>query len=174
MLNLEYPDFEKISLDELELKLSEPIKKINIRGKKKEFFTKAGKVLSIILPIEPNTGSSNQQFNALWLSPDEWLVYFNENNNTHTGSAINKSDLIINIGVDQMMSHSPWPKNKKKIIEIISSNQNKTISNDPLITYSGNIKEILKNLVNNITSEGWNVDEFKNINKKLDNRSICN
>ena len=76
MLNLEYPNFEKKSLDELELKLSEPIKKINIRGKKKEFFTKAGKILSIILPIEPNTGSSNQQFNALWLSPDEWLVYF--------------------------------------------------------------------------------------------------
>ena len=81
MFNLEYPNFEKKSLDDLELKLSEPIKKINIRGKKKEFFTKAGEILSIILPIEPNTGSSNQQFNALWLSPDEWLVYFNEDNN---------------------------------------------------------------------------------------------
>ena len=81
MLNIEYPNFEKKSLDDLELKLSEPIKKINIRGKKKEFFTKAGKILAIILPIEPNTGSSNQQFNALWLSPDEWLVYFNEENN---------------------------------------------------------------------------------------------
>ena len=81
MLNPEYPNFEKKSLDDLDLALSEPIKKINIRGKKKEFFTKAGKILSIILPIEPNTGSSNQQFNALWLSPDEWLVYFNEDNN---------------------------------------------------------------------------------------------
>ena len=81
MLNIEYPNFDKKSFDDLELKLSEPIKKINIRGKKKEFFTKAGKILSIILPIEPNTGSSNQQFNALWLSPDEWLVYFNEDNN---------------------------------------------------------------------------------------------
>ena len=40
MLNLEYPNFEKKSLDELELKLSEPIKKINIRGKKKEFLQK--------------------------------------------------------------------------------------------------------------------------------------
>ena len=81
MLNIEYPNFEKKSLYDLELKLSEPIKKINIRGKKKEFFTKAGKILSIILPIEPNTGSSNQQFNALWLSPDEWLIYYNEENN---------------------------------------------------------------------------------------------
>ena len=81
MLNTEYPNFEKKSLDDLELSLSEPIKKINIRGKKKEFFTKIGKNLSIILPIEPNTSSSNQQFNALWLSPDEWLVYFKEEDN---------------------------------------------------------------------------------------------
>ena len=81
MLNPEYPNFEKKSLDDLDLALSEPIKKINVRGKKKEFFTKVGKILSIILPIEPNTSSSNQQFNALWLSPDEWLVYFNEENN---------------------------------------------------------------------------------------------
>ena len=51
MLNPEYPNFEKKSLDDLDLSLSEPIKKINIRGKKKEFFTKVGKILSIILPI---------------------------------------------------------------------------------------------------------------------------
>ena len=37
MLNTEYPNFEKKSLDDLELSLSEPIKKINIRGKRKEF-----------------------------------------------------------------------------------------------------------------------------------------
>ena len=43
MLNLEYPNFEKKSLDELELKLSEPIKKINIRGKKKGVFYKSRK-----------------------------------------------------------------------------------------------------------------------------------
>ena len=57
MLNPEYPNFEKNTLDDLDLVLFEPIKKINIRGKKKEFFTKVGKILSIILPIEPNTSS---------------------------------------------------------------------------------------------------------------------
>ena len=77
MLNQEYPKFEKGSFEGLEISLSEPIVKINLRGKKKEFFTKIGKILSIILPIEPNTSSSNQQYNTLWLSPDEWLVYFN-------------------------------------------------------------------------------------------------
>ena len=40
MLNIEYPNFEKKSLDDLELKLSEPIKKINIRGKKRNFLQK--------------------------------------------------------------------------------------------------------------------------------------
>jgi len=34
MLNPEYPNFEKESLDDLDLALTEPIKKINIRGKK--------------------------------------------------------------------------------------------------------------------------------------------
>ena len=106
-------------------------------------------------------------------SENNWLgviTDFNENNNTHTGSAINNSDLIINVGVDQMMTHSPWPKNKKKIIEIISTQQNKTISNDPMITYSGDIKEILKSLINNVTSKGWDTEEFKNINNKLKSR----
>ena len=77
MLNKEYPKFEKGSFEDIEISLIEPIVKINLRGKKKEFFTKIGKILSIILPIEPNTSSSNQQYNTLWLSPDEWLVYFN-------------------------------------------------------------------------------------------------
>ena len=77
MLNKEYPKFEKSSFEGIEFSLSEPNVKINLRGKKKEFFTKIGKILSIILPIEPNTSSSNQQYNTLWLSPDEWLVYFN-------------------------------------------------------------------------------------------------
>ncbi|MFL2677358.1 MAG: thiamine pyrophosphate-binding protein [Dehalococcoidia bacterium] len=106
-------------------------------------------------------------------SKNNWLgvmTDFNENNNTHTGSAINNSDLIINVGVDQMMTHSPWPKNKKKIIEIISTQQNKTISNDPMITYSGDIKEILKSLINNVNSKGWDTEEFKNINNKLKSR----
>ena len=77
MLKQEYPKFEKGSFEGIEISLSEPIVKINLRGKKKEFFTKIGKILSIILPNEPNTSSSNQQYNTLWLSPDEWLVYFN-------------------------------------------------------------------------------------------------
>ena len=79
MFNIEYPKLEKKSFNGLELTINEPKTKINLRGKKKDFFTKAGKILSLILPIEANTSSSNEKFNALWLSPDEWLIYFDDN-----------------------------------------------------------------------------------------------
>ena len=79
MLNIEYQKLEKKSFNGLELKINEPKTKINLRGKKKDFFTKAGKILSLILPTEANTSSSNEKFNALWLSPDEWLIYFDDN-----------------------------------------------------------------------------------------------
>tara|TARA_Y100001970_G_scaffold118395_1_gene146965 strand:+ start:95 stop:643 length:549 start_codon:yes stop_codon:yes gene_type:complete len=78
MLNIEYQKLEKKSFNGLELKINEPKTKINLRGKKKDFFTKAGKILSLILPTEANTSSSNEKFNALWLSPDEWLLYFDD------------------------------------------------------------------------------------------------
>ena len=78
MLNIEYPKLEKKSFNGLELTINEPKNKINLRGKKKDFFTKAGKILSLILPTEANTSSSNEKFNALWLSPDEWLIYFDD------------------------------------------------------------------------------------------------
>ena len=78
MLNCEYPKFEKKSINDFDLSINEPKTKINLRGNKKDFFTKAGKILSLILPTEANTNSSNEKFNALWLSPDEWLLYFDE------------------------------------------------------------------------------------------------
>ena len=126
MLNQEYPKFEKGSFEGLEISLIEPIVKINLRGKKKEFFTKIGKNLSIILPIEPNTSSSNQQYNTLWLSPDEWLVYFNgedrqlfhnlfnEISKLNFGSVVDVSDQWICINIkgnksfDLLSSGSPF------------------------------------------------------------------
>ena len=126
MLNQEYPKFEKGSFEGLEISLSEPIVKINLRGKKKEFFTKIGKILSIILPIEPNTSTSNQQYNTLWLSPDEWLVYFkgedrqlfdnlfNEISKLNFGSVVDVSNQWICINIkgnktfDLLSSGSPF------------------------------------------------------------------
>ena len=132
MLNQEYPKFEKHSFEGLEFSLSEPITKINLRGKKKEFFTKIGKMLSIILPIEPNTSSSNQLFSTMWLSPDEWLVYFNgedkqlfkslfdEISKFNFGSIVDVSDQWICINIkgiktfDLLSSGSPFNFNNFK------------------------------------------------------------
>ncbi len=132
MLNQEYPKFEKGSFEGLEISLSEQIVKINLRGKKKEFFTKIGKILSIILPIEPNTSSSNQQYSTLWLSPDEWLVYFNgedrqlfnnlfnEISKLNFGSVVDVSNQLICINIkgnktfDLLSSGSPFDFNDFK------------------------------------------------------------
>ena len=66
-----------------DIKISEvePILKINLRGKDRDFITKIGKELSIIPPTDPNTSSGNKDLNLLWLSPDEWLVYSNDKTN---------------------------------------------------------------------------------------------
>ena len=69
-----------IKYNDLTISVVESITKINLRGKKRDFITKVGKSLSIIPPTEPNTSSSNESSNVLWLSPDEWMVYENENN----------------------------------------------------------------------------------------------
>ena len=84
MLDIKLPEFEKKVYPDLELSLLEPSYKINLRGKNREFFTKAGKLLSIMLPIESNTSANIKNINALWLSPDEWLIYSNDKTNLET------------------------------------------------------------------------------------------
>ena len=75
MLNINYPKIEKKEFPELELNLVEPTHKLNLRGKNRDFFTKAGKILSIMLPTESNTSATIKSISALWLSPDEWIIY---------------------------------------------------------------------------------------------------
>ena len=69
---------EEINKDELTVKEISPIMKINLRGKKRDFFTNIGKNLNMILPTEANTSTTSDQLTAIWLSPDEWLVVSNE------------------------------------------------------------------------------------------------
>ena len=75
MLNINYPKIEKKEFTNLELNLVEPMNKLNLRGKSRDFFTKVGKILSIVLPVESNTSATIKNISALWLSPDEWMVY---------------------------------------------------------------------------------------------------
>ena len=77
MLNFINPIMDTKEYSEIKISEVEPILKINLRGKNRDFITKIGKELSIIPPVDPNTSSSNEKLNLLWLSPDEWLLYSN-------------------------------------------------------------------------------------------------
>jgi len=78
MLNFITPIMDTKDYSEIKVSEIEPILKINLRGKNREFITKIGKQLSIIPPLDPNTSSSNGKLNLLWLSPDEWILYSND------------------------------------------------------------------------------------------------
>ena len=70
MLNLETSIQENKSYNNLAISEVEPIIKINLRSKKREFSAKIGKILSIIPPVESNMSSINDNYSLLWLSPD--------------------------------------------------------------------------------------------------------
>ena len=77
---------ENKNYNDLIIKEIVPIMKLNIRGKKREFLSTVGKTLNMILPIEANTSSSSEKLTAIWLSPDEWMIFSNnitekDNNN---------------------------------------------------------------------------------------------
>ena len=55
------------------------------------------------MPNEANTSSRSDQLTALWLSPDEWMIYSNEpyaqNTNTYeTEKLLNKNISKLNLG----------------------------------------------------------------------------
>ena len=57
------------------------IKKLNLRGsqKDKEFLSNIGSILEVEIPVEPNTKIQNKNFQIVWLSPNEWLINFFNN-----------------------------------------------------------------------------------------------
>ena len=77
MLNYNSTIKENKTYADLTIKVVEHIMKINIRGKKKEFFTNADKILNIILPTELNISSSSEKLTSFCLSPDEWMIVSN-------------------------------------------------------------------------------------------------
>ena len=127
MLNFNTPIIDTKEYFEIKISAVEPIIKINLRGKNRDFITKIGKELSIITPIDPNTSSSNEKLNLLWLSPDEWFLYsndkielndanlledklFNEISKVKLGSVTNVSDHWIMINL-----------NGTKVFELLSA-----------------------------------------------------
>ena len=93
MLNYHNISKDEINYNGLSVREISPVMKLNLRGKKREFFTSVGKHLDMILPTEANTSSSSSKLTSIWLSPDEWMVVSNEIIKKDT----NKYDFIENL-----------------------------------------------------------------------------
>ena len=78
MLSYNSPINNDMEYNDISVKEVSPIMKLNLRGKKREFFTTVGKHLDMILPTEANTSSSSSKLTSIWLSPDEWMIISNE------------------------------------------------------------------------------------------------
>ena len=94
---------EQISVQDLQIKEVKPIMKLIVRGKKREFISAVGKSLNILLPTESNTSTQSDKLTAVWLSPDEWMIFSNEpideNTNIYeTEELLNKNISKINLG----------------------------------------------------------------------------
>jgi len=103
MLNYNQPIKENKNYTDLTIKEIAPVMKLNIRGKKREFFTNAEKILNMLLPKEANTSSATDQLTSIWLSPDEWMIVSNntidkDNNNYELENSLFSSISKNNIG----------------------------------------------------------------------------
>ncbi len=90
-------------IQDLQMKEIKPIMKLIIRGKKREFISAIGKSLNILLPTEANTSTQSDKLTAVWLSPDEWMIYSNEpvdknTNNYDTEEILNNNISKLNLG----------------------------------------------------------------------------
>ena len=103
MLNYNQTLPEETSLQDLQMKEIKPIMKLIVRGKKREFISAVGKSLDILLPIESNTSTQSDKLTALWLSPDEWMIFTNEpvpedTNNYETERLLYQNVSKLNLG----------------------------------------------------------------------------
>jgi sarcosine oxidase subunit gamma len=90
-------------IQDLQMKEVKPIMKLIIRGKKRDFISAVGKSLNILLPTESNTSTQSDKLTAVWLSPDEWMIYSNEpvdekTNNYETENLLNNNISKLNLG----------------------------------------------------------------------------
>jgi len=80
MLNFNTEITEKYSIINFSMEEKSPIGKINLRGniENKDFVSKVGKILGIILPKEACSTSMKEKITSLWFGPNEWLIVSNE------------------------------------------------------------------------------------------------
>jgi len=103
MLNYNQSLPKEILLQDLQMREVKPIMKLIVRGKKREFISAIGKSLNILLPNESNTSTQSDKLTALWLSPDEWMIFsngpVNENTNNYEIEELLKNNIAkLNLG----------------------------------------------------------------------------
>jgi len=103
MLNYNQALDKDTLLQDLQMKEVKPIMKLIVRGKKREFISAIGKSLNILLPLEANTSTQSDKLTALWLSPDEWMIFSNQpvdksTNKYETEELLNKNISKLNLG----------------------------------------------------------------------------
>ena len=103
MLNYNQALTENKSYQDLQIKEIKPIMKLIIRGKKREFMSAVGKSLNMLLPTMANTSTQSEKLSALWLSPDEWMIFSNKtvdltSNNYETEELLKDKISKLNIG----------------------------------------------------------------------------
>ena len=80
MLNFISPIAESHTYNNFSMKEKTPVAKINLRGdiENREFGSKVGKALGIILPKESCSTSTKEKITCMWLGPNEWLLVSND------------------------------------------------------------------------------------------------
>ncbi len=100
MLNYNQVLTKDVLLQDLQMKEVKPIMKLVVRGKKREFISAVGKSLNILLPTEPNTSTQSDKLTALWLSPDEWMIFSNESVDENTN--IYETEKLLNNNISKL------------------------------------------------------------------------
>ena len=100
MINYNQPLPKQTILQDLQMKEINPIMKLILRGKKRDFVSAVGKSLNILLPTEANTSTQSDKLTALWLSPDEWMIFSNEPIDENTNSY--ETEKILNNNVSKL------------------------------------------------------------------------
>jgi sarcosine oxidase gamma subunit len=80
MLELNLPINNKESFNNFSMEEIAPIAKINLRGKvnNKDFTSKVGKILGIILPVEVGSIAVKDEISIISMGPNEWLIISND------------------------------------------------------------------------------------------------
>tara|TARA_Y100001970_G_scaffold293218_1_gene438582 strand:+ start:2649 stop:3212 length:564 start_codon:yes stop_codon:yes gene_type:complete len=103
MLNYNQVLTKESIYQDLQMREIKPVMKLIVRGKKRDFLSAIGKSLNMVLPTESNTSTQSEKITALWMSPDEWMIFTNEeiselSNNYEIEELLNKNISKLNLG----------------------------------------------------------------------------